>query len=90
MIAGRNAKTVFFEKNAKKKELDLQVEKVSGRKTETTVNKIHNFFFNDWKKRKTKMNAIDFINIRGQQSFLENSINPNRNKNRKQYGKKHD
>ena len=36
------------------------------------------------------MNAIDFINIRGQQSFLENSINPNRNKNRKQYGKKHD
>ena len=36
------------------------------------------------------MNAKDFINIRSQQSFLENSINPNRNKNRKQYGKKHD
>ena len=23
------------------------------------------------------MNTVDFINIRGQQSFLENSINPN-------------
>ena len=27
-------------------------------------------------KRKTKMNTIDFINIRGQQSFLENKSNP--------------
>ena len=33
------------------------------------------FFFKDWKKRKTKMNQIDFINIRGQQSFLENTMN---------------
>ena len=28
------------------------------------------------RKRKTKMNTVDFINIRGQQSFLENSSNP--------------
>ena len=33
------------------------------------------FFFKDWKKGKTKMNKIDFINIRGQQSFLENTMN---------------
>ena len=60
-----------------KKELDLEIVKVSGRKTEPTDNKIHNVFvFKDWeKKRKTKINKIDSINIRGQQSFLENSMN---------------
>ena len=31
------------------------------------------------RKRKTKMNTVDFINIRGQQSFLENSSNPTEN-----------
>ena len=40
-------------------------------------NKIHNVFFQRLaKKRKTAMNKIDFINIRAQQSFSENSINP--------------
>ena len=60
-----------------KKELDLEIVKVSGRKTEPTDNKIHNVFvFKDWeKKRKTKINKIDSINIRGQQSFLENTMN---------------
>ena len=53
-----------------KKELDLEIVKVSGRKTETTDNKIHVFVFKDCKKRKTKINKIDFINIRCQQSFF--------------------
>ena len=54
-----------------KKELDLQIVKVSWKKTETTDNKIHNVFFSKIeRKRKTKMNTVDFINIRGQQSFF--------------------
>ena len=34
------------------------------------------FFSRIGRKRKTKVNAIDFINIRDEQSFLENNINP--------------
>ena len=47
------------------------------KKTETADNKIHiGFFSRIGRKRKTKVNAIDFINIRDEQSFLENNINP--------------
>ena len=54
-----------------KKELDLQIVKVSWKKAETTDNKIRNVFFSKIeRKRKTKMNTVDFINIRGQQSFF--------------------
>ena len=35
-----------------KKELDLEIVKVSGRKTEPSDNKIHNvFIFKDWEKK---------------------------------------
>ena len=37
----------FLLKKVPKKELDLQIVKVSGKKTETTDNKIHNAFFKD-------------------------------------------
>ena len=50
----------------KKKELTLQIVKVSREKTEATDNKIHNVFFSRiGKKRRTKMNTIDFIYSRG-------------------------
>ena len=45
LITGKNAKSFFIDKSAEKKELDLQIAKVSGKKTETTDNKIHNVFF---------------------------------------------
>ena len=56
LITGKNAKSFFIQKSAEKKELDLQIVKVSEKKTETTDNKIHVFFFffKDWKKKKDK------------------------------------
>ena len=45
LITGKNAKSFFIQKSAEKKELDLQIVKVSEKKTETTDNKIHVFFF---------------------------------------------
>ena len=70
LITGKNAKSFFIEKSVKK-ELNLKIVKVSEKKTETTDNKIPRIA----RKRKTKMNTTYFINIRGQQMFLENSIN---------------
>lgn len=53
-----------MEKGAeKKKELNLQIVKISGRKTETTNNKFHDFFSRIGKKTKTKMNTIDFNKV---------------------------
>ena len=52
-----------WRKVLKKKELNLQIVKISGRKTETTDNKFHDFFSRIGKKRKTKMNTIDFNKV---------------------------
>ena len=41
-------------KNVEEKELDQQIVKVSGKKTETTDNKIHNVFFQGLEKKKYK------------------------------------
>ena len=46
------------------------------RKQKQQIIKFITFSFKDWKKRKTNLNTIDFIKIKGQQSLLENSIDP--------------
>ena len=75
--SGKNCQIIFYLGKCWEKSLDLQIVKVSGRKTETTDNKIHNVFFaRIGRNRKTKMNAVDFINIRGLQNLFGNSINP--------------
>ena len=52
----------------------FQTAKVSGQKIETTNQKIHNFqLTKTGKKRKTRMITIDFISIRGQQNFEDNT-----------------
>ena len=82
---------IFYRKKCRKR-YDLQVVKVSLKKAETTDNKIHNVFFFSriGRKRKTKVNTIDFINIRDGQSFLKNSINPIETKIENDTVKNHD
>ena len=47
-----------------------------GIKRKKQIIKFTMFFFSRiGRKGKTKISTIDFINIRGQQSFMENSIN---------------
>ena len=48
------------------------------------------FFSRIGRKRKTKVNTIDFINIRDGQSFLKNSINPIETKIENDTVKNHD
>ena len=43
-----------WRKVLKKKELNLQIVKISGRKTETTDNKFHDFFSRIGKKKEDK------------------------------------
>ena len=59
-----------WRKVLKKKELNLQIVKISGRKTETTDNKFHDFFSRIGKKKEDK-NEYNRLS----QGFLENSIN---------------
>ena len=59
-MAKRKTPNHFLLRKVPKKKLNLKIVKVSRKKTEM----------------RPKMNTIDFINIIGQQSFLENSINP--------------
>ena len=63
LITRKNAKS-FFIKKVLKKELDLQIVKARGKKTETTDNKFDDFFFSrTGRKRKTKINTVDFKEV---------------------------
>ena len=64
----------FIKKLPKKSELSVQIVKVTGRKIETTDQKIHNLQPTKIeKKRKSRMTTIDFISIRGQQNFEDDA-----------------
>ena len=50
--------------------MELQIAKVTGQHSEIVDKKNTQFlFFKDWKKRKREMYVVDFVIIRGKQSF---------------------
>ena len=50
---------------------------ISHKKTEITDQKVHNILISKiGKKKEKKIEVFDFINVRGQQTFEENEINP--------------
>ena len=78
LISPENAQAFFVEKNSKKEQLDLQIMKISGEKLDVADKKIHEILISRiGKKRKRPMTVLDFVIIRGQQSFDEKkAINP--------------
>ena len=63
-------KSFYIEKTAKKVEINLQIVKVSSKEAKTIDKKIHNVIISCiGKKRKREMEVVDFIIIRGEQSF---------------------
>ena len=48
---GKKLEIIFYIKKCRQKELDLQIVKLSWKKTETTDNKIHNVFFQGLEKK---------------------------------------
>ena len=65
-----------MEKDTKKSKINLQFVNVSGEKTEITDQIFHNILI--WKigRKRKKLEVFDFINVRGQQTFEENEIDP--------------
>ena len=78
IVSSQNQQKFFIEKTTEKDSLSPQVIKVSGSEIQTTDNKVHNFQITKiGKKRKQKMNVVDFISVHRQQQFEENAeINP--------------
>ena len=69
-IALLSPKIFYIEKTAKKVEINLQIIKVSSQEAKTIDKKIHNVIISCiGKKRKREMEVVDFIIIRGEQSF---------------------
>ena len=67
-----------MEKDTIKNSMELQIPKVIGQHSEIVDKKNTSFlFFKDWKKRKREMYVVDFVIIRGQQSFgKQDQLNP--------------
>ena len=78
IVSSQNRQKFFIEKTTEKDNLSLQITKVSRKEIQTTDNTVHNFqIAKIGKKRKQKMNVVDFISVRRQQQFEENAdINP--------------
>ena len=52
----------------------LKITKASRKEIQTTDNKVHNFHITKiGKRRKQKMNVVDFVSISRQQQFEENA-----------------
>ena len=77
-MSSQNRQKFFIEKTTEKDSLSLQITKVSRKEIQTTDNMVHNFqIAKIGKKRKQKMNVVDFISVHRQQQFEGNAdINP--------------
>ena len=70
IVSSQNQQKFFIEKTTEKDSLSIQITKVSGKEIQTTDN---NFPITKiGKKRKQKINVVDFISVHGQQQFEEN------------------
>ena len=70
IVSSQNQQKFFIEKTTEKGSLSIQITKVSGKEIQTTDN---NFQITKiGKKRKQKINVVDFISVHGQQQFEEN------------------
>ena len=74
LISSANPQSFFIEKNVKKDQLNLQIVTSSVEKAKIDNQKIHEILICRIKENK-KMDAVDSLLIRGQQSFKE-GINP--------------
>ena len=74
-----------MKKQLKKTIYHYKLPKVSRKEIQTTDNKVHNFQITQiGKRRKQKMNVVDFISVCRQQQFEENAeINPIKIENEK-------
>ena len=70
IVLSQNQQKLFIEKATKKDSLLLQIDKVSRKEIQTIDSKVHNFQITKIsKKRKQKMNIVDFISVRRQEQF---------------------
>lgn len=78
LISPTNTCEFNMEKDTIKNSMELQIPKVIGQHSEIVDKKNTSFlFFKDWKKRKREMYVVDFVIIRGQQSFgKQDQLNP--------------